>query len=113
MFVLTPGHDDIRDETDIFKLVKLIHASRWYPESRPEKPSPATDLLPVFKVNGRNKEFRATLKKLKHGRSVDLQCLFVSFGYSASKDIEIEYRVLSDNIPSIEEGTICVHVRER
>jgi hypothetical protein len=56
--------------------------------------------------------FRAALKKLKHGKSIDLSCLYIKFGYSASADVEIEYRIYADNIPSVGNGKITVHVTD-
>jgi hypothetical protein len=112
--LLTCGQEDWEKETDKFKLVSLIYKSRWYPPAKPENAlpsySPGEESLQVHKADGQKRQFRARLKKLKQGKSINLQCFFVSFHYAASSDIEIEYNIFADNMPFVANGKISVRV---
>jgi hypothetical protein len=114
--VIGCSHDDMKNDTDQFKLVRLIHQSKWYGAAPAENNlpprAPSYEALRVAEVSGQKAQFRAAMKKLKHGKSIDLSCIYIKFGYSDSADVEIEYKIYADNVPSVGNGKITVHVSD-
>jgi hypothetical protein len=114
--LLSSSREDCENKTDKFKLVDLVYSSQWYPPARPENILPAystgQESLPVYEVSGQKRGFRARLKKLKHGKSINLQCVFVSFDYATTADVEIEYKVFADNMSLMSNGKLWVRVHD-
>lgn len=112
--VLVPSWQDQENKSDLFKLVKLICATPWYPQTLPKDEIQSDAVLWRLgkKTNDLQWHFTSRLPRLKHGTSIDFSRVYVTFAYSAAKDIKIEYRILCDNVRFVEEGAIAVRVTD-